>query len=232
MKRWLLLSSLLIVLAGCGNSSPSSGTSTPANNDMSESGAPEAISGATTTTSDADPQSSLISASGIGPAQLGMTLGELKQIMGTETEFTVQSPFIVDFDAIAISQSGEVQYYILYLAGQSFTDTDVIQGLLTSNSKFQTAAGVGPGTPIQQAEQAYGKATLSYNTENESREYVRFEDQPAPNISFSTGSTTQETAGVYSSPTGGYNETQEFKENTAITSVLVVCLDENCAGSQ
>jgi hypothetical protein len=231
VKRWLLLSSLLIFLTGCGNSSPPLGTSTPPTNDTSES-APEATPSSSPRSSDADPKSSLISASGIGPAQLGMTLGELKQIVGTETEFTVQSPFIVDFDAIAISQSGEVQYYILYLAGQSFTDADVIQGLLTSNSKFHTAADIGPGTLIQQAEQAYGKATLSYNTENDSREYVRFENQPAPNISFSTGNATQETAGVYSSPTGGYNETQEFKENTAIASVLVVCLDEDCAGSQ
>ncbi|MGV2391051.1 MAG UNVERIFIED_CONTAM: hypothetical protein LVR29_31475 [Microcystis novacekii LVE1205-3] len=36
----------------------------------------------------------------------------------------------------------------------------------------------GPRTPLEQAEKVYGKGTLSYNTSNESREYVRFVNQP------------------------------------------------------
>ncbi|MBD2460403.1 hypothetical protein H6G89_05040 [Oscillatoria sp. FACHB-1407] len=158
-----------------------------------------------------------------------MTLGELKQKLGASAEFEVKSPFIVDFDAIAVRQSGEVKYYILHLAGQPLQDADVIQGLLTDNPSFKTAAGVGPGTSIQQAEAAYGKATLSYSTSNESREYARFEDQPADNVSFATGNGNTETAGVYPSPIGEFNETQTFREGATIQSVLIVCLSENCA---
>lgn len=177
-----------------------------------------------------DPEEQVISQQGIGVAQLGMTLGELKQKLGPEVELKVKAPYIVDFDAIAVERSGEVQYYILYLAGQTFKDSDVIQGLLTSNPKFRTAEDVGPGTTIAAAEQVYGKATLSYNTDNESREYVRFADQNSGNLSFSTGSGGNGNggAGIYASPQGAYNETQQFKTDATIKSIWVVCLTEDC----
>jgi hypothetical protein len=170
----------------------------------------------------------VISPQGLGDARLGMTLGQLKQMMGGGTEFIPQPAFMVDFDAIAVQQSNQIQFYILHLAGQPLTDNDAIQGLLTTNPKFRTAEGIGPETSLQEAEQAYGEATLSYNTDNESREYVRFEQQPADNVSFGTGNANQQFAGVYASPASGYNETREFKPNATIQSVLVVCLTENC----
>jgi hypothetical protein len=170
-----------------------------------------------------------ISETGIGAAQLGISLGELKQVLGPEVEYQVQSPFMVDFDAIAVTQNGKTQFYILYLAGQSFADTEVIQGLMTDNPAYKTEQGVGAGTTIRQAETVYGKATLSYNTSNESREYARFARQPAPNISFATGNGNTETAGIYPSSTGEFNETQQYRESATIQSVLVVCLTEECA---
>jgi hypothetical protein len=173
--------------------------------------------------------SKLISATGIGPAQLGMTLGDLKTILGSEFQFTVESPFIVDFDAIAVRQGEKALFYILFLPGQPLTDTDAIEGLYTDNPDFRTNQGVGPGTPIQEAEQAYGTATLSYNTQNESREYVRFAQQPSANISFATGNGSQNAAGIYPSPTQDYNETKQYRDDATIQSVLVVCLTEGCA---
>lgn len=158
-----------------------------------------------------------------------MTLGELKESLGSDVEFTVESPFIVDFDAIAVREAGEPQYYILYLAGESFEDEDVIQGLFTDNPKFQTAEGVGPGTAIAEAEETYGQATLSYNTQNESREYVRFQEQPSSNISFATGNANENPSGIYPSVSEDYNETQEYHSDAVIQSVLVICLTEGCA---
>jgi hypothetical protein len=158
-----------------------------------------------------------------------MSLGELKELLGSEAEFTVESPFITDFDAIAVRKDGDVAYYILYLAGETLTDADVIQGLLTDNPTFQTAEGVGVGTPIAEAEEVYGSANLSYNTLNESREYARFQEQPANNISFATGNGSQNPAGIYVEPIGEYNETENFREDATIQSVLVICLSEVCA---
>ncbi len=160
-------------------------------------------------------------------AKLGMTLGALKQAM-PDAEFAVKSPFMVDFDAIAVTQNGATQFYILYLANSPFTDADTIQGLLTDNPEFQTVEGIGSGSLISQAEQVYGQATLSFNTQNESREYVRFERQPAPSISFATGNGSGQSAGIYPSPTGEFNETQQFQTDAKIQSILLVCLTDNC----
>lgn len=236
MKTWLILFGSLVFVSGCGAGVPEA-TSTQSPAPVETTTPTPSVTPTVPSDSESpevelpDTTSTLISGNGIGPAQLGTTLGELKQRLGTEVEFTVTAPFMVDFDAIAVSRSGELQFYILYLAGEPFTDSDTIQGLWTENPSFQTAEGVGPGTAIQTAEDAYGEATLSYNTENESREYVRFDRQPAPNISFGTGNGNDTAAGIYPSPGGGYNETQQYREDATIESVLLVCLDENCAGS-
>jgi hypothetical protein len=219
-----------VLLNGCnGSSAPPTTASTPSPDAPAAATSPTPTTRPNQTPVAEAPESEnvLISPKGIGAAQLGMTLGELKQRLGSEVEYTIESPFIVDFDALAVRKGGEVQFYILYLAGQSFTDQDVIQGLLTDNPKFQTAEKIGSNSTVQEAQQAYGQVTLSYNTENESREYARFANQPAGNISFSTGNGNA-AAGIYASPGGAYNETQQFKDGATIQSVLVVCLTEDC----
>ena len=232
MRLFLTLGSLLLatgLLAGCtGSSKPPTAVSSAAPIASPASPLPSP-SASTASPSAPAAESSLISAKGIGAAQLGMSLAALKQTLGSDTTFTVKSPFMVDFDAIAVQKGGEVQYYILYLAKQSFSDRDVIQGLLTDNSKFQTAEGVGAGTTLQKAMQVYGKVTLSYNTQNEGREYAQFDRQPAPNLSFATGNGNTQTAGTYPSPTGEYNQTHDFKPDAKIKSILLVCLSDACA---
>lgn len=233
VKTSFLLLGITLGLTGCNGASTSpiaaSPNPSPTLNATPDASTPKAqLSPATPVVTASEPENVLISPRGIGIAQLGMTLGELKQQLGTEFEFEVKSPFIVDFDALTVKKAGEVQYHILYLAGQSFGDQDVIQGLFTSNPKFQTAEQIGAGSTIQEAQQAYGQAILSYNTQNESREYARFVNQPAGNISFGTGNGNQAPAGQYSSPIGAYNETQEFQADATIQSILVVCLTEDC----
>jgi hypothetical protein len=230
-KVGFVLLSTTLLLSGCNGSgsvsttaspdtSPSIATSPPPNS-PSASANPDAATAAA--------QNPTISDKGVGAAQLGMTLGDLKQAMGETATFTEKSPFMVDFDAIEVGQDGEVQFYLLYLAKQPLQDSDLIQGILTRNPKFQTPEGVGAGISIAQAEQVYGKATLSYNTQNESREYARFERQPAPNISFATGNGNQQPAGVYPAATTEYNETGQFRPDAKIQSVLVVCLTDACS---
>lgn len=174
-----------------------------------------------------------ISTHGIGPAQLGLTLGELKQLLDDAT-FTPQSPFLAEFDAIAVRQDGEILFHILHLAGQPIADGDVIQGVLTTNPIFETAEGIGAGTLVSEAESTYGSATLSHHKANASLEYVRFATPPADNISFGTwarqpGEPTPNYAGVYPQTGGDYLETTEYDPEATIKSVLVVCLSETCA---
>ena len=174
------------------------------------------------------PTNQLISSEGIGNAKLGMTLGELKQVLGTGTELNVKSPFMVDFDAIVVSQSGKIQYYILYPTGKILTDSDRIVMLLTDNPNYRTAEGVGSEMLLKQAEAIYGKATLFYNTSNESREYVRFVNQPNQSLRFRSISKAQRLAGIYSSQSQEYKETKKFVETASIRSIEVVCSSHQC----
>jgi hypothetical protein len=157
-----------------------------------------------------------------------MTYGQLKQQLGTKAEFTVKSPFIVDFDAIAVSQSGKVQYYILYPAGSPLADSAVIEALVTDNPSYRTPEGVGPGTPIPQAEAVYGDATLSYNTMNESREYIKFTKEPSRNIKFrAQPSQGKQFAGIYPPSPTESKQTKDFEKTASIRFVEVYC-GKNC----
>ncbi len=252
--RITLAASFLIVLGGCGEtktpstpetSTPPVGSNTPQATDSSpliSTNSPP-VSSNTPQTANPSPNASptaavpnsaqpgknqLISAQGIGPAKVGMKLGELKQVLGGKAEFQVKSPFIVDFDAIAVTQAGKEQYYILYPAGVPMADSDVIEALVTDNPNYRTAQGVGPGTSIQQAEGVYGDATLSYNTLNESREYVEFANQPSKDISFRTQAPqNQQLAGIYPSSKAELKETKKFPETATIGRVEVYCR-QNC----
>ncbi|MGG6296929.1 hypothetical protein ACQ4M4_21245 [Leptolyngbya sp. AN02str] len=224
----LVLGTLLLTV-GCNTTPPANGGSDN----------PEPVASATATPTEPSTESPSpvaeaptpappqLSADGIGAAQLGMTLGELKQAL-PDAEFVVTSPFIVDFDAIAVRQNGEVQFHVLYLAGETFSDTDTIQGLFTDNSAYKTPEGIGVGSTLAEAEAAYGKATLSYSLANEAREYARFERQPSPGIAFATGNGSANPAGIYSGATEEYNETQQYRDDATIQSVLIVCLSDAC----
>lgn len=226
MKYQLLFSSFLLVLMSCNASNISSDPEPPPIPSSSITLKPaeqSPVASSTALAQNSSPASKTltISAKGIGLAKLGMTFGQLKQVLEPDTKFKVDSPFMVDFDAIALSQSGKVQYYILYPAGTKLADSDPIEMLLTDNPNFRTAKGVRPGTPLEQAEAVYGDATLSYNTSNESREYVKFVNQPAQNLLFRSFAPNQQFAGIYSSPLGEYNETKKFHKSAKIGSILV-----------
>ncbi len=157
----------------------------------------------------------------IGAAKVGMTFGQLKKALGSTAQFKVESPFMVDFDAVAISQSGKVQYRIIYAAGTKLKDADAIELLMTDNPNYKTVQGVGPGMTLKQAEAIYGKATLSYNVDNESRENVVFANQPSKKFLFVPKADGKQFAGVYGAGKGGFFQTNKYQPNAVIKSVMV-----------
>jgi hypothetical protein len=128
---------------------------------------------------------------------------------------------MVDFDAVAISQSGKVQYRIIYAADTKLKNTDVIEILSTENTNYKTVQGVGPGMTLKQAEAIYGKATLSYNVDNEMRENVVFANQPTRKIMFVPQAEGKQFAGVYGAGKGGFFQTDKYQPNAVIRSVMV-----------
>ena len=182
----------------------------------------------------------LISARGIGKAKLGMTLGRLKKISDPDTVFEVVPSFMVDVDAIAVSKKGIVQYYILYLADNNensnlklFDRDRVITALMTNNDDYQTEKGIKVGTPIKEAEKAYGNAVLAYNTEGESREYVTFGGEHPENIQFRASyfkliSDGMGFSGIYPEYPGVSYTTDKYHSDAAIAAIEVSCNSEDC----
>ncbi len=109
---------------------------------------------------DAPDPAMLITPEGIGVAQLGLTFEVLKQRLeaefGTPIEYRPQLGFMPDWDAIAVVQSGQLLYYLLYPAGTALNDTDPIDHLVTENPRFQTREGIGPGMTVQAVTEHYG----------------------------------------------------------------------------
>lgn len=181
----------------------------------------------------------LISADGIGQAKLGMTLGELKKISDRDTKFELISPFTIDSSAIAVSQGGLIQYYILYQAGTTShpdkftpTDQDPITLLVTDNYNYHTPEGIKVGTSIQEAEEIYGDAILAYNQEDELKEYITFKNNDASNIHFRASSFKMISdglgfSGIYPKYPGVSYTTDKYQVEAAIAAIEVSCI-ENC----
>ena len=211
----LFVVSILMTLTGCNPP-----TSTTTSEETSASPSKDVVSKSKTTKVNS---SLLISPQGIGDARLGMTYGELKKSLGSEVKFEVQSPFIVDFDAIAVNKAGNTQYHIIYPANTTFSDSNVITTIITDSPDYRTDKGVGVGTTIKDAQAAYGEATLAYSTANESRESVSFANQPK-NLAFRPSTSPENFAGIYKSQQGEYNQTKECRDDAAIKSVQVYCI--------
>jgi hypothetical protein len=169
-----------------------------------------------------------ITSTGIGTAKIGMTYQELKQRLGNRYDFQVKPNFLDGFEAIAVTKSGKVQYYIPYPAGTKFTNEDRIQHLMTDNPDYRTDKGVGPGTPIGQAASVYGGATLSFSKENESREFIGFGQQPN-GLAFRPKPAKNRTfAGEYPESNSEYLKTKKYDAKAAIGQITVSCANEQC----
>lgn len=181
-----------------------------------------------------------ISSRGIGKAKLGMTVGKLQEISDQDTVFEAIPSFMVDLDAIAVSQDGIVQYYILHPAGDNsqfqgntINPNLVITALMTDNDNYQTKQGVKVGTPIEEAEEIYGDAILAYNIEGESREYITFGDRHPENIQFRASyfkliSNGLGFSGIYPEYPGVSYTTDKYRDDAAIAAIEVSCARDNC----
>lgn len=174
----------------------------------------------------------LITSESIGPAKVGSTYGQIKQTLGDTYTFDEIGGFIVGFAAVAVLREGisgffpgrAIAFYLVYPAATALTDSTPINLIVTANPKYKTLEGTGPGTLLSEAVKDYGKATISFNFDNETREFVKFVRQP-DNLSFRPEAATHSFAGDYSVPDaikeGSFNQTPAFFENASIAQVWV-----------
>ena len=169
-------------------------------------------------------ENQLITNKSVGTAKLGMTLGQLKQDLGEGATFE-PTPLGVDGgEGIKVSQDGNVQYLLGFADQENpITNNSQITMIMVENPNYRTAAGVGAGTPLKEAIAAYGQATLAYNVNNESREYIQFARGLGADTKVlfrSNQWTLTAFAGIYPD-TQEFNETQKYHDHAAIASITI-----------
>lgn len=174
----------------------------------------------------------LISSEGIGLAKVGRTYGEIKQALGSAYSYENEPNFDIDFTAIAVSREGisdfeaghSVAFRMFYTDSEPLSDRTIITALVAQNPEYQTLQGVGPGTLVSKAVKDYGKAILTFNRDNESRESISFEHGPA-NFIFRPAALAHSFAGDYSGSSarnqGNSYQTETFFENASLAQVGV-----------
>ena len=157
-----------------------------------------------------------ITADGVGDAALGLTPDELAAALGPTFEVSDEVRITVDFDGRIVTSDGAVQFRA------AMTDnTDKLTLFLVSNPDYATAEGVGATTTIAEAEAIYGDATLSWNPDNEGREFVSFANGPEGRITFRTPGIGGTNVGIYED---GQFDTAEYEDDAAIAAVWVSCI--------
>jgi len=170
------------------------------------------------------PVDELISGVGIGAARVGMTLGELRDVLGDQ-DVRFEAQFMVDMSAVCVhDEAGQELYCATVWETDEPSADDEIVMVTTRHPRLRTEEGVGPGVTIADAEEIYGAAILLYNTSNESREYLEFDSGPAGSIAFRPFSpgAPDEFAGVYDTSEGGeYFETETYRPDAIIEDIEV-----------
>ena len=159
----------------------------------------------------------VISPTTVGPAEIGSTVDELTEQLGSDYTVGDEVRITVDFSGHVVSRDGEVQFR----AVKANAPGDELSLFIINNDEFATAAGVGPGMTIADAEAIYGEATLNWNPDNEGREFVSFENQPEGRIQFRTPGIAGTNVGVYGD---GELETNEYDPEGVIAAVWISCV--------
>lgn len=140
----------------------------------------------------------LITPQQIGKAQLGMSVGELKQLYPQANYRLTSLPGIPR--AIAVSEKSEDLFYFIASpdSGGLPRDEAVIMFVTTNNPKYKTVEGIKPGISLEKATKAYGPVLLYFSPQ---AEYAQFQNQPSNPRSgmgfWAKAAAGQKAAGVY-----------------------------------
>jgi hypothetical protein len=168
------------------------------------------------------PPGGVIRSDGIGLARIGMRIGDLRRSLPPGVALGELEEYMVDIGAMPVVQGIDTLYAVLIPAGSSSSEDATIELLATSHPGFRTAQGVGPGSTLGEAALTYGQPTLSYHTEDESREYARFPALASTiTLRVSYGSAGEGFGGIYPDSTGVFNETTRFNPDARIGMVMV-----------
>ncbi|WP_299327499.1 hypothetical protein [Parasphingopyxis sp.] len=107
------------------------------------------------------------------------TLGDFAAAFPEGTALNFYSTYMVDLSALCVRSEGEDALCAITFAEESYTAEAAVESLIVSSPICNDAAGVGPGTPVSTAIEAYGEPTFGFSWDNEGREYVTFANAPS-----------------------------------------------------
>lgn len=122
----------------------------------------------------------MITETGIAGIENPATLGDFVEAFPADTALAFQPVYMVDFGALCALSGGEDAICAIF---ESY-DVDAYDGNIEVMAmgvyadQCRTAEGVGPGTSIADAINAYGDPRFGFSYENEAREYVSFAEAP------------------------------------------------------
>ncbi len=155
----------------------------------------------------------LVSAAGIGPIRLGMTLLEAKAAMPT-TNFKRSSD---GENAAHVTVHLGKEELMTLNAQEDDSDKPIdwvkkIVFIETFNSRCKTAEGLFPGQLVKEVEKKLGKTKEVMESEIESRQFITFEKEP-PHLIFRIDYT-----GIFDD---GSHRSTKFEPNSKILSIAV-----------
>lgn len=211
----------LAVLAACGSAPPPDGAAAPGDDAVVQASRDPAPMDSTPAGPAPVDSARLIRADGIGAARSGMSIGALRAALPAGTTLGAAEPFMVDVQGLPVVRGPDTLFHVLVMEGDLPGDDEPITLLATRNPAFRTAEGVGPGTTLEAAAARYGAATLSYNTNDESREYASFPGYPHKNVSFRVQPPNGANhVGAYTT-SGEHNQTTKYDGSARISLVMI-----------
>jgi hypothetical protein len=158
---------------------------------------------------------------GIGHASAGFTIADLRRALPPgATIGELDQQYMVDVTAIPVILAGDTLYHLLFAGRETIDDTVSLEMVATGNPKARTIDGIGPGMTLADAVAIGGAPTLTFNTSDESREYVRFAAQPATVLFRVRGQGDTFFAGTYTT-SGESNSTTQYDPAARIFMVMV-----------
>ena len=155
-------------------------------------------------------------------ARVGMTLESIRKA-SPDANWIYEHDFMVDFSALCAVQGGEEDGETLFCAivpeNHKEDAAAKVAAIAVFSDQLATPEGAYAGMTVADAVKIFGEAKLSYNLENEAREYLVFEKAPKW-LSFqaTSDSDPEGYAGVYAKKTDEAvsQETTKFAEDAVI----------------
>ncbi len=122
----------------------------------------------------------LITESSIAGIGSPLTLGDFAGAFPVGSKLVFEPSYMVDLGSFCLIQNNQERVCTFFFEAEvdGWDPEEEATGLFTSDPACRTELGIGPGSLVSDAVEAYGAADFAFSYDNEGREYVGFERMP------------------------------------------------------